>query len=215
MKWSHVIVACVGLIGFSRSAFGQDNASRPRVWDGGASVGVAMISSVDIGDDARQTYLQEQIDVRAEIGRYWTPHVKTELSINPPAEWTSGIDLSVPGVPFLTAYRTVKLTFVTPTLTYQFRDNAFLHPYVSAGARIGIGTVRTVQPFETVTINKITYTVPTIDEESRTVQVRPFVAVGAKAYLTRRTYVRPEALLAFSEAGMAQILLRLGLGVDF
>ena len=82
-------------------------------------------------------------EYRADLGRYWTTHARTELSVGTSNGWED-YDVApfpVPGVPtpiYAATNIERRLTTVAPAFTWQFRENAFMHPYVSGGVKIGI-----------------------------------------------------------------------------
>lgn len=160
-------------------------------------------------------YWDQTHDLRFEVGRYWTPHVKTEIGVSAPNRWDRGVSIPVEGVPYAYAQRTQQVTFVTPALTYQFYENQFAHPYVSVGTRLAFGTSHTFREESSATVKGIRYPIPRLDERSTIAAVRPFLAIGAKSYFDSRTYVRSEAMLAYGSARLVQFTLRLGVGVDF
>jgi hypothetical protein len=154
-------------------------------------------------------------------GRYWTSHLKTEAGVLyvAPDEDYGGEPVPLPGgVTGFATYRVrTHMTYVSGALTYQFFENVFAHPYVSAGARIGIGSShRTREGFATAyTRGVVTYPIAPLDERRSVAQVRPFGAAGFKSYFTERTFVRSELSAAFSGDGLSQLSVGLGFGVDF
>ena len=154
-------------------------------------------------------------------GRYWTSHLKTEAGVlHAPADENYGGD-PVPlsgGTTGFALYRErTQVTHVSGAATYQFFENVFAHPYVSAGVRVGVGSShRTRDAFATVySRGAASYPIPALDERRTIVQLRPFAAAGFKSYFTERTFVRSELAAAFGSRGVTQLSLGLGFGVDF
>ena len=87
--------------------------------------------------------------------------------------------------------------------------------FVSAGLDIGVLEERTTRIEQTRRSNGLTYTVPAASASRDAVLLRPVVAAGVKSYFNDRVFVRPEGSLAFRRPGMAQVNLRLDIGVDF
>jgi hypothetical protein len=154
-------------------------------------------------------------------GRYWTSHLKTEAGVlyAVPDENYGGDPIPLPdGMTGFALYRErTQVTHVSGSLTFRFIENVFAHPYVSAGARVGVGTShRTRDGFATVyTRGAASYPIPALDERRVILQVRPFAAAGFKSYFTERTFVRSELAAAFGSRGVRQLSLGLGFGVDF
>jgi hypothetical protein len=92
---------------------------------------------------------------------------------------------------------------VSASFTYQFFENVFAHPYVSAGIR--------VTSFSEETRTDVYYPnqrCSTVTTSSRKfTQARPFVAAGYKTYFNERLYMRPEVLVAFDENGLGTVRL--------
>jgi len=153
-------------------------------------------------------------------GRYWTNHLKTEAGVlyAAPDENYGGDPVPLPaGMIGFALYRVhTQVAHVSGSLTYQFYENVFAHPYVSAGARVTAGSSqKTRDGFATVyTRAPVAYPIPPLDERRTILQVRPYAAAGFKSYFTERTFVRSELSTAFGP-GPIQISLGLGFGVDF
>jgi hypothetical protein len=154
-------------------------------------------------------------------GRYWTSHVKTEAGLlyaTPDVDY-GGEPVLLPDATtgFVTYRVRTRVTHLSGAFTYQFFENVFAHPYVSAGARIGIGSShRTREGYATgYTRGIVTYPIQPIEQRRTIVQARPFAAAGFKSYLTERSFVRSELSAAFGRRGLAQLSIGLGFGVDF
>jgi hypothetical protein len=154
-------------------------------------------------------------------GRHWTSHLKTEVGVlhSAPDESYGGDQVPLPGgMTGFAFYRDrAHLTHVSGSLTYQFFENVFAHPYVSAGARVGLGSSHRIRDgFATLnTRGAVSYPIPALDERRTILQLRPFAAAGFKSYFTERTFVRSELTTAFGSRGVTQLSIGLGFGVDF
>ena len=104
---------------------------------------------------------------------------------------------------------------VTPTFTYQFLENQFAHPYLSAGVRVGFLETHSTRSSQIYTQNRVTYTAPALDRTDSSVIVRPVVAAGFKSYFSERTFLRTEAAAMFDAQGSPHVALRVGFGFDF
>ena len=157
----------------------------------------------------------------AGIGWYWTEHLKTEVELGATAsgELYGVQTIEIDGHQ---AYVSSRHRFSTRRITagqqYQFLHNAWVHPHAAAGVDViwetdhheddpiaifdqASRTSRVVQP--ALTIGPVT-----------DLRVRPFAELGAKLYLSRRAFVRTDLRLTFHD-GVDEVLLRVGLGIDF
>jgi hypothetical protein len=186
-------------------------------WDAGASFGL-------FWGDGWQPSLNGYSDTtnvayQFDLGRFWTTHVKSDFGVvlTPRRNGYETVALPFAGVNGPYAFDSVErsVTAFTGAASYQFFENDFMHPFVSAGVQMGLANEHRSRPQQTYTINRVSYVAPAVDSESREVLARPFVAVGAKSYFNERTFVRSELLVAFKSGGYSHATLRLGFGVDF
>ena len=189
-----------------------------RPWDFSVGVGPLFFDGSRVGDSYSNWNGAWQ--PRVQFGRYLTPHLKMEVTASSPVTHEFYLDEAVvlPGMPapvFAFAEHRSRVFSVTPLVTYQFLENAFAHPFVSAGIDIGILDETVTRVSQTRRLNGLTYTVPAASRSRDAVLLRPVVAAGFKTYFNDRIFVRPEANLAFRSSGAAQVSLRLDLGVDF
>ena len=158
-------------------------------------------------------------------GHYWTNHLKTELGVTlAGSEFVeTGETLRVPGFPISYSpsgpFVTSRLTTLSAVGTYQFFENVFAHPYVSAGFRLGwLGEHRfRAQGTSTFVERGVRYTfnVPMVDARNTSLLVKPLVAGGFKSYFNERTFIRSEILITFGSHGPTDVTFGLGIGVDF
>jgi hypothetical protein len=102
-------------------------------------------------------------------------------------------------------------------LLYQFGENAWVHPHVAAGVDFNWETsTQFDQPVYRFLVGSQAVFVRPAQRhpESTDLHVRPFVAAGFKAYMTRRGFFRSDLRVVASD-GLDEILLRFGFGVDF
>jgi hypothetical protein len=194
-----------------------------RDWDFDASVGLHSSDAIDSGDlDLFVDSWRSTIAVSGGVGRYWTSHLKTEVGVvNYPRRRGFGYDtVPVPAGLGYAFYRTrIQRMQLSAAGTYQFLENVFAHPYLSAGARVGYVDVHKVSdPSVAIYDGRgqgVHQVPPPLDQRKTLVQVRPFVACGFKSYFDERAFVRSEVSTGFSDRGLSQFVLRLGFGVDF
>jgi len=198
---------------------------RPARWDvaGGAGF-LAKHNPGDPGDPyGPYDWWDRRGEIRFDLGRYLTTHLKAEIGVSLPQSWTDtqcGPRIPVAGLRFGYACTSLdldrRLTNLAPGFTYQFRENAFAHPYVSAGVQIGVQETHTHNNAPLLgTLNGIRYTVPAIDHRTTKILAHPFVAGGFKSYFNDRAFLRSEGTVAIGSGGPDQMTLRLGFGLDF
>ena len=194
--------------------------AQPRMpaWDADFSLGLLSNSARDEGKprDGSSTHA----DARVDVGYYWTQHLKTEAGVGFLNTWNDYEfeTFPVPGLPgggYSVVEESVRMAMVTPTVTYQFLENQFAHPYVSVGARVGFLETRSTRHAQTITQNRITYSVPALDRTDSRVLARPVVAAGYKWYFNERTFMRSEVQASFGPDGSLHPALRVGFGFDF
>jgi hypothetical protein len=185
-------------------------------WDAGGSIGMLTIS----GRESRSSWAdwEQKGEFRADVGRYWTTHLKTEVAFSTTNQWHDyrSEPFQTPGglqYTYMDFER--QLHTVAPAITWQFRENTFMHPFVSAGVNVGFLQEHGVREPRTVRSGAVTYTVPPFEERRTTVMARPFVAGGFKSYISRSIFVRTEGRVGFSDKGVERVTALAGIGVDF
>ncbi len=208
----------LGLVLAAMVAASPASAQQPELkkWDAGASFGLVFGDGWYPDTDS---YGEPQPAYHLELGRFWNTHLKTDTAIilthrHEGYDYTTFALPNVPGAYSFTRHDR-QLTAVSGAMTYQFFENQMMHPFVSGGLQVAAATNHRYRDAETYTINRVTYTVPKLDQRSTDVVVRPFVAVGAKSYFNERTFIKSEFSAAVSGAGFSHAILRLGFGVDF
>ena len=186
-------------------------------WDFGSGFGI-----LDAGHREEDPFSDDEtVAWNLDAGRYLTPHLKLDGGLMlTPAQTVGRRTRPIAGLPpeyqyFDWALTTVHPTSVSGALTYQFRDNEFLHPYLSAGVRTIWQAEHTVRVAQTLRLRGVDYAIPGVDERTTSVIARPFVAVGCKSYFNSRVFMRPEVLVAFGPSGYSHSTWRIGAGVDF
>ena len=147
-----------------------------------------------------------------DVGRYLTTHVKADFSVMT----TQSRNVYDPGVysDQVYSYSLVKArpTTVAGAVTYQFFENVFAHPYVSAGlALTSIHEERTV--YSLIPPSLINQT--TAVSHDRPFQLSPLVAAGYKSYFNERAFMKSELLFAALPDRFSYATLRIGFGIDF
>lgn len=230
-RWLGRGLATVGatLLATTASAQAGDTVARMPVWDASGSVAAHSIraSDVDSGRDDSYDYWEGQWEPGAQVGRYLTTQLKVEIGVRGPMQYTfyDTIRVPVPALPggFAETWidRHVRVLSFAPAITWQFFENSFVHPFVSAGVAIDVtdvhrfrqaGTERTFVTSRTA----VQYDVPGIDTHETVIGARPFFAAGSKSYFSNgRWFVRPEIEIGVTKSRVGAVSLRLGVGVDF
>jgi hypothetical protein len=188
------------------------------VWDTDFSLGLISNSAKDEGQTRDRS--STHADARFDIGHYWTQHVKAEAGVGflntwDDYEFESFPVPALPGGGYSVIEKSLRMTIVTPAVTYQFLENQFAHPYVSVGARVVFLETHSTRSAQTYTQNRIANSVPALDRTDFTVLARPVVAAGYKSYFNERTFMRSEVQVSLGPDGRPYPALRVGFGFDF
>jgi hypothetical protein len=207
------IMACVRpFVAAAALAFPAIAAAQPlekappelfRRWDAGAGFTIRFGE----GDD-RVVPLGSWI---VQAGRYWTPHLKTSIEVMTAGQSSFGSH-SYTGVSSTSTEYVTGSSAYGADLTYQFFDNEFVHPYVTAGARFASSR-------ESVVINTYSpgqpYTSVTMDGPNR-LATRPVVGGGFKSYFANgQAFMRTELLFVIGPNDSRHAVFQIGWGVDF
>ena len=200
--------------------------ARAPKWD--MDGGIGSLYQFDAESDTRNPSLVQgnwQVEAyRVGLGRYWTTHLKTEASVTmvPRGFGTYDVEtVPVAGLPQgadIFTERESTLTQMTLGGSYQFLENAFVHPFLMAGVQTGWLRVHRFRAERAFTESNGTFVVRyralALDERYTETLASALVGGGAKVYVNRRIFVRPELLCAFGGA-ITETTARLGVGVDF
>ncbi len=230
-RWLVRGIAGIGvMLLVATTASAQDNADAgPRLplWDATGTLGIHSIRASEVHSAER---LYEWWETLGEpgfaTGRYLTPHLKFEVGVRGPMNYrfVEPYLVPAPGLPggVASTYidRHVRLVSCSPVVTWQFFENAFVHPYVSAGVALDVLDVHRLRTPTTANVRQsngttVRYDVPGVDTHQTVVNVRPVFGAGTKSYFNDRWFVRPDVQLEFMRAGIGQVSLRLGVGADF
>jgi hypothetical protein len=153
-------------------------------------------------------------------GWHWTPHWKSEIDLGASTQ-ANTYRTTTTVVGGHEAYLPSRLRFSRRTLglshQYQFFENDWFHPHVAAG--VNLTWERRTEDFERPIIIGPS-PLPPGPVERRTegpfteFAARPFIATGAKVYLTERAFFRADVRFAF-HGGLDETLTRFGFGFDF
>jgi len=225
-RWLRLFpVFIVPILSFPAAALAQASAPAPvkaaeeALFDAAGYVGWFRANRGGIGGQTFRDWFSTP-RLSLGIGHYWTEHLKTEaeLAITGQGRLVSFEELeSEPDVSrYLYRDHTYSVSTLSLVQAWQFRRNAWVHPFLGAGIDIDWER-RTVETSLQVSDNRTepVFTVVTLPRETRTEVVPRAVAVaGLKAYLTRNAFFRTDVRASFRES-VDQVAWRFGIGLDF
>lgn len=198
-----------------KSLMAQGTAVQPefRKWDVAATIGL-------FGSSRRYFLRSDAYNIdpvtlagNLDAGRYLTTHLKVDVGVMT-THSRSVYEYPTPYAVPVYSYSVVKVrpTTVASAVTYQFFENVFAHPYVSAGLGLtSMSEERTVYSYTTTGRENAA---PVVSHE-RYLRVRPFAAAGYKSYFNERAFMKSELLFAARSFGFSHATLRVGFGIDF
>jgi hypothetical protein len=185
----------------------------PKQWDASISIGWLGGDKHDVAERWNDWY--DTFATSVDVGRYWTPNLKTELS----ATLTSGgtiystQQIAGPGRPiFISREHAFDVRALNASATYQFLENAWAHPFLSAGVHVACERER-VATFPFVN-DPFPPRAPVRDTRTR-VDVQPFISGGTKFYVSEQGFIRTDLSAAFDGRGVSRVWWRVGGGIDF
>jgi hypothetical protein len=154
------------------------------------------------------------------FGWYWTDHLKTEVGVsasNGVRVWVA-TPMPFPDQRFYTSELELDTRRLSVHQHYQFGTNQWVHPFLAAGVDVvAEGVSRRDGPvygYDPVT-RQSQLVRPATDYPRRTDwQTFASVSGGMKAYATQRVFFLTDLRVTFARRP-EEVLLRLGLGVDF
>src|SRR6267154_1136287 len=150
-----------------------------RKWDAGGGLGIKFGETNDT--------VVPWGSWNAELGRYWTSHVKTTVGVMTAGQSTYAGDY----LPYIYRRTETRPAAYSATVAYQFFDNIFVHPYVAAGARFASYSTVT-----TTYLPRAPYTQTTVTS-GPALDARPTIGGGFKSYFgDGRAFMRTELLMA-------------------
>lgn len=156
------------------------------------------------------------------LGRHLTRHLKLEIETT---GTTGGPQfrerlVTVPGQPypyFAGSEVSTSVRSIATAVTWQFRNNEWVHPFVQAGLTTDFDHVTTRTWEQFVSGDRGTPPQRVFEERierETTTHVRAALGGGAKLYFTSRGFVRTDARWTF-DTRRHNIAMRVGVGLDF
>ena len=163
---------------------------------------------------------------RLSAGRYWTPHLKSEVELGTTGEgerYTQRL-ITAPGsatrYPY-TAQQFVRVRQGSARVTWQFLDNQWVHPYLSAGVSMDEERTRThvyapvFAPDPRNPATRVVVGTAEHDEPQRTIHRAGLViGGGAKCYVSPSVFIKTGAQVTLSRPARS-ISFVAGMGIDF
>jgi hypothetical protein len=160
------------------------------------------------------------------LGRHVTSHLKVELEATRTGEGTQYVQrlVSIPGVAYpypVASEAHTTVTSVGTTLTWQFFENQWIHPFVQAGvaAEFDRRAVNTWaqqhysgDPRQGGVLISIAEQI--VEGPDTTSTVRAVLGGGVKMYVSPRLFVRTDGRAALGERRQ-HVSFRVGFGADF
>ena len=189
-------------------------------WDIAGDVGWLSSNKSEIGPDWNDWY--DVATGGASVGRYVTPHLRTELRLAFSGEGRVFHEerIDVPGQAF-PSFRLREHHFRATTLggsvAYQFFQNQWFHPHVAAGLEIVREADRTFAPESRLfpAPSGVPLFLPA-EAGGTTVSwaVRPVVGTGFKWYVNERGFVRTDVRVSIGDKRASHVVWTAGIGVD-
>ena len=192
----------------------------PARWDVGGGIGWLAGNKEGLAEEWNDWY--DTFAVSLDAGRYWTTHLKTEAGATFTSEGSVyGRDqLVIPGQPypiFRFHEHHFRVTAISAAAVYQFLENAWVHPFVSAGMSLGWERERTIVPEQILPIGgpRPLIIPATTEAHESSVHARPFIGGGFKFYAGERVFIRTDVGAALDRRGLSQFTWRAAIGTDF
>jgi hypothetical protein len=193
----------------------------PPRWDVSGSLGWFAGNKASIADEWNNRY--DAFAASLDAGRYWTPHLKSEAGATFTTEGSvyARDDLVFPGQPYpISRFREhhFRVAALSAAAVYQFLENSWVHPFISAGVSLAWERERTFTPEQIVpsSVPGRPFVVPAINDiRDTSLHALPFIGGGFKLYASERLFVRTDAGATFDARGVSQFTWRAGVGVDF
>ena len=222
-RTARTIACCLAVLCCSHIAFAQTVVLVPadtRRWDVTGSIGWLAGDKSEFAENWNEWY--DSLATSLDVGHYWTPHVKTDAGVLFTSEGSvySHQERRIPGENasiFVPREHHFRVTAFSASATWQFLENTWVHPFLSAGVQFTNERERAFsQDVSFVRRDSTRVPVPIEPPRQATVfSVRPVAAGGAKFYVNERAFVRTDLGVAWHEGGVAQVTWRAGIGVDF
>ena len=169
------------------------------------------------GDAACCRWYNDSLWAGVEGGYYWTEHLKTEAGFGTTTDGQtySGKDpVAIGGTTYAQwSHARVRTGRFTAAQVYQFRHNAWVHPFVGVGVNVVREDWLEEHSFYPLSASTGGGGRTELVTTSQTV-LRGSALAGMKVYVAKRAFFRTDLVLGFGK-GVDEVVLRCGFGVDF
>ena len=206
------------LLGICGGAEAGQSPSYPKVEVAG-SVGL-ITAKPDVNDSPYDDEWYGQGRYAGSISYYWTRHLKTEFE----HQWSGEGELYFldyahsNGLPYPTSAQTYhQLQQSSLRVVWQFRDNAWVHPYVSAGAVVDFERQHSYVPpiYSTGGRDPLLIRNAVVSGDRTEVRGGWTIGGGAKFYMTRNAFFNTGLIGTFTLPRAKSVSLIAGFGFDF
>ena len=215
-RFSWIFVILLG-IGVGTAQAQSDPAERPR-WEASASIGLLEASPAKL-DVPYYDHWYARGRFAGAIARYWTDHLKAEYEYSWSGEASRFIQdyVTLGGVRYPYGREEFhQLQQHSLRMVYQFGDNQWVHPYLSAGVVVDVDRQRVKVPITYQPSGRggvILVHTPMDSDRSHT-QAGVTFGGGAKFYMTRNSFFNAGVIGTYARPA-ATISLVAGFGIDF
>jgi hypothetical protein len=165
-------------------------------------------------------WYHDSLYVSGDLGWYWTHHLKSEVEFGASTSATKELYVfeRLPNNGALTRESTFGFTTrrVAISQVYQFYRNVTFHPFVAAGVDLTWEEIsQTDGPeFLSAPPAPVQLQPARVHDERTEFHARPFAALGLKAYVSPRSFVRSDLRFVI-RGGVDEVIMRFGMGIDF
>jgi hypothetical protein len=189
-------------------------------WDVSGDIGWLSSNKSEIGPEWNDWY--DVASGGGSVGHYVTPNLKAELRLAFSGEGSIYQEerFDIPGQTF-PVFRLrehhIRATTLGGGMTYQFFQNQWFHPHVSAGIELAHESDRTFAPEWRVPSRepRAPLVIPAADSHTTiSWAVRPVVSTGFKWYVNEHGFIRSDVRVAIGSTRAAHVVWTAGIGVD-
>jgi hypothetical protein len=214
------------VLGSPGPALAQTAASPPPRWDFSGMGGLFLGRPAESSEELQYDRWYQAGTLAVTVGRYLTPHVKIEAEGIVAGEGERYVTrfVQVPGAPVpypISSDQFIRINSLSGAVVWQFFENQWVHPFVSAGAALDFDRERRhtwAQSYyrgdPRAPGNEVPIAIEATEDLGTTRRPRGTVAAGAKIYITPRAFFRTETRIGFSPRS-GHVALRVGFGTDF
>lgn len=200
-------------------------ANAQPAWDASGFVGVFAGSVPTAADERYSDDWFHTGQAGVIVGRHITKHLKVELEAAGTGRGRQFVQqvVTVPGIPPLYPVSSEVTTVVRTlagSMTWQFFDNEWVHPFVTAGVAADFER-RSVHvweqryyPGDPRTSSPVLVTADRREGPETSRVMRGLLGGGAKLYVHERAFVRADGRMSLG-ANTDNVAFRIGVGIDF